>query len=201
MNTIINFIVRIFITLFILKISMTMNLIYADTLNSDFMLNKKIAPITDFQINSYLGKWYEIARLDNRFERKCIAPITATYSVSYINMESNQATLPRLIVQNECDTLNARHTIAFGEAEFASTNNVGKLMVTFAPKFLRFLPFVYGDYIILHTDYKSFSIVVSDNRKYLWILSRTPNIKFETLKKIIDEIELYGFNINELIFN
>ena len=152
-----------------------------------------IKPITNFDVNKYLGKWYEIARLPNRFEKKCIVPIMANYS---INTEKQN----EIIVVNQCNTIQNRMKSATGVAYFDSLTNVGKLKVTFLPKLLRWIPFSYGDYNVLFTDY-NVSMVSSSNHKYLWILSRSTELKKDNLNKILMMAKDQGFDIDKLIFN
>lgn len=153
-----------------------------------------ITPIVNFHSSRYLGNWYEIARLPNRFERKCITPITAHYSV---NPDNNL----QIIVVNKCNTKDNELNIVTGIGVFVESITIGKLKVTFLPKWLRWLPFGYGDYWILNTDYDHISVVGSPNHEYLWILSRTENITRENLEQAIKVAKDQGFDLSKLIFN
>ncbi len=153
-----------------------------------------IIPIVNFDSNRYLGNWYEIARLPNRFEKNCIAPITATYS---INPDNHL----QIIVVNSCNTHDSYPYIATGRADFVESSTIGKLKVTFLPKWLRWLPFGHGDYWVLNTDYDNISVVGSPDHKYLWILSRTENIDQERLKQAVGVAKEQGFDVSKLTFN
>jgi apolipoprotein D and lipocalin family protein len=154
-----------------------------------------VEPISDFNSNRYLGTWYEIARLPIRFENQCVAPITANYS---INSDSNN----QLIVINQCNTKDSSTPdIATGIAYFVESANVGKFKVTFLPKFLRWLPFGYGDYWILNTDYENIAVIGSPDHKYLWILARSNSISANMLEKAILIAKNQGFDTTKLIFN
>ncbi len=153
-----------------------------------------IVPISNFDSNKYVGIWYEIARLPNRFEKNCVAPITANYSV---NPDNNL----EIIVVNKCNTKDKQPDIATGVAKFVELPTTGKLKVTFLPTWLRGLPFGYGDYWILNTDYSQISVVGSPDHEYLWILARTENINQHQLKQAIDIAKEQGFDVSKLIYN
>ena len=154
----------------------------------------RVQSIRNFDSNKYLGNWYEIARLPNRFEKACIVPINANYSV---NPDNNL----QIIVVNKGNTRYNKLDIAFGVANFVESSTVGKLKVTFLPKWLRWLPFGYGDYWILNTDYDNISIVGSPDHKYLWILARTENINHDQLNQAIQFAKEQGFDASKLIIN
>lgn len=154
-----------------------------------------VTPISDFNSVKYLGVWYEVARLPNRFEDKCLTPITATYSINPDN--SNQ-----LIVVNQCNTKNNETPdIATGAAYFVESTNIGKLEVTFLPKWLRWLSFGYGDYWILNVDYDSFALIGSPDHKYLWVLARSKDLSRDILEKTLVIAKEQGFDITKLIYN
>lgn len=153
-----------------------------------------VTSISDFKSHQYLGTWYEIARLPNRFENKCTLPIMANYSI-------NQANLKQLIVVNKCNTKDNIPDVAIGIANFTESINIGKLKVTFLPKWLRWLPFGYGDYWVLYTDYNTVAVVGSPDHKYLWILARSENLKSDVLESSLLVAKNQGFNVDQLIFN
>jgi apolipoprotein D and lipocalin family protein len=154
----------------------------------------EVSAITDFNSSAYLGTWYEIARLPNTFEKKCSIPIIANYST---NPDNNE----QLIVTNQCTIENDKLNIANGNANFVSSTTIGKLEVTFLPKWLRWLPFIYGDYWVLYTDYDTVSVVGSPNHEYLWVLSRTKSLNYDVLAKAILIAQDQGFDTSKLIFN
>ncbi len=153
-----------------------------------------VTPIAHFNSAKYLGTWYEIARLPNRFENKCVVPITANYSINPDN--SNQ-----LIVVNQCNTKENTPDIATGVASFVESADIGKLKVTFLPKWLRWLPFGYGDYWVLYTDYDTVAVIGSPDHKYFWILARSKDLNREILDKALLVAKNQGFDITQLIFN
>jgi apolipoprotein D and lipocalin family protein len=155
---------------------------------------ENVTPIADFEIKSYLGTWYEIARLPNRFEKKCIAPITANYSI-----DPNNAN--KVIVVNKCSRNGDGPSIAEGAASFVESANVGKLEVTFLPKYLRWLPIGYGDYWVLYVDYEKIALVGSPDHDYLWVLARSDNVDKESMIKVLAIAKNQGFETDKLIFN
>ena len=111
------------------------------------------------ELNKYLGKWYEIAHLPARFQEGC-TDTTATYTLSEDGSIS---------VLNECKR-SGKVKQAKGKAKVVDKNSGAKLKVTFVWPF-------YGDYWIINLgkDY-DYAVVGTPNRKYLWILSRTPQM-------------------------
>ena len=153
-----------------------------------------VSAIENFDSSKYLGKWYEIARLPNKFEDKCLPPVTATYQ---LNLDDQN----KIIVTNECNTRDRVPEIAEGMATFVESHNIAKLKVTFLPKFIRWLPFGYGDYWVLNVDYDKVALVGSPDHKYLWILSRSENVPESDLKAISLIAKDQGFDTSQLIYN
>ncbi len=133
-------------------------------------------------LEKYLGKWYEIAHLPARFQEGC-SETTATYAL----MDNGT-----ISVLNECK-INGKIKKAKGKAKVVDKATGAKLKVTF------FWPF-YGDYWILRlgNNYE-YSVVGTPDRKYLWILSRTPQINSELLSELIDFAKSKGFETSKLI--
>jgi len=134
------------------------------------------------ELEKYLGKWFEIAHLPARFQEGC-SDTTATYTLSKDRSIS---------VLNEC-TRNGKVKQAKGKAKVVDKNTGAKLKVTF------FWPF-YGDYWIikLGNDYE-YAVVGTPNRKYLWILNRTPKMDDNLYSQITEFAKSKGFNVENLI--
>ncbi len=150
----------------------------------------EVVPSVD--LSRYAGKWYEVARLPNRFQNKCAGEVTASYS----QLEGGQ-----LKVVNECRRQNGQITRAEGRARLADKSGPNsKLEVSFAPAWLEWLPAVWGDYWIidLAPDY-SYSVVGTPNRKYLWVLSRAPQMEEATYQRIVEGAAARGFDVSRLI--
>lgn len=147
-------------------------------------LPKGIEPVTGFEAERYLGTWFEIARLDHRFERG-LQEVSATYS------RRDDGTLR--VVNRGWDVAAEEWNIAEGRAKFAEDEDTGWLEVSF------FGPF-YGTYAVfeLDEDY-SRAYVSGDDRSYLWFLSRTPEVEPEALEAFRERATELGFDLAELI--
>ena len=134
------------------------------------------------ELEKYLGKWYEIAHLPARFQEGC-TDTSATYTLSEDGSIS---------VFNEC-IRNGKMKRAKGKAKVVDRHSGAKLKVTF------FWPF-YGDYWIidLGKDY-DYAVVGTPNRKYLWILSRTPQMDDKLFSQLVESVKSKGFDLNNLI--
>lgn len=134
------------------------------------------------ELERYLGKWYEIAHLPARFQEGC-TDTTATYTLS---KDGN------VTVLNEC-IRNGKIKQAKAKAKVADKNSGAKLKVTF------FWPFSADYWIInLGKDY-DYAVVGTPNRKYLWILSRTPQMDDKLFSQLIESVKSKGFNVDNLI--
>lgn len=139
------------------------------------------SPVASFDLNRYLGTWYELARFDHSFERG-LSACTANYSMRDDGM---------VRVLNS-GRKNGEPKVSEGKAKLTAT--VGLLRVSF------FGPF-YSDYrvLMLAEDY-SYALVGSSSDKYLWILSRTPSLPNAVLQSILQEASARGYNTNNLIW-
>jgi apolipoprotein D and lipocalin family protein len=153
--------------------------------------NTDVKPVSSVDLNRYAGKWYEIAKYPNRFQRKCVANTTANYT-----KKDNG----RIEVINQCKEQDGKINDAKGEAKIVDEKTNAKLKVRFAPGFLSFLPFVWGDYwvIDLEKDY-NYAVVGTPSRDYLWILSRTPELEENTYQAILNRVREQGFDPNKLV--
>jgi len=145
-----------------------------------------VEPVTGFELDRYLGTWYEVARLDHRFERG-MSNVTATYSM---RDDGGVKVVNRGYLADK-----DKWESATGKAYFVGDSDTGQLKVSF------FGPF-YGGYNIVEldtTDY-SYSLVVGPNRDYLWILSRTPQLDPDLLASIVDTAAELDFPVDELIY-
>ena len=120
-----------------------------------------ITPVENFELERYLGTWYEVARMENRFERG-LYNVTATYS------QNDNGTVR---VENRgYKTSSAEWKSAIGKAKFVGSPNVGHLKVSF------FGPF-YASYVVyeLDQDYR-YAFITGNNKKFLWLLAREPTV-------------------------
>jgi apolipoprotein D and lipocalin family protein len=147
---------------------------------------KGIDPVIDFDINRYLGTWYEIARLDHRFERG-LSNIHAEYS---LRQDSGID-----VVNKGYNDQAKKWEEARGRAYFVEGPTVGRLKVSF------FGPF-YGGYNIIALDRKNYSYaaVCGPDRSYFWILARTPKLPADTLDELLQFSASLGFDTQNLIY-
>ena len=146
----------------------------------------KVTPVTGFEVDKYLGKWYEIARLDHSFERGLIE-VTAEYAS---RDDGGVAVLNRGYSPRE-----QKWKQAEGKAYFVGESDQGYLKVSF------FGPF-YGSYVIFALDRENYryAFVSGPNLSYLWLLSRTPAVEPELIERFIREAKQRGFDTDALIF-
>lgn len=142
----------------------------------------EVVPHVD--LNRYVGRWYEIARLPNRFEKKCAGSVSATYSLRADGTVE---------VVNRCRKSSGDYTTATGKAKIVDKTTNAKLKVTF------FWPF-YGDYWILELgDNYEYAVVGAPNRKYLWILSRNREMDESLYRTLLDKMAARGFKTEQMI--
>lgn len=146
---------------------------------------ENVSPVTGFNIDQYLGTWYEIARLDHSFERG-LERVTAEYSLR------DDGGIK--VVNKGFDSQKKRWKEAIGKAYFVGDSNLGSLKVSFWGPF-------YSSYNIIDLDKKnySYSLVCGPNKSYLWILAREPHME-ESLKfELINRAKDLGFETDKLI--
>jgi apolipoprotein D and lipocalin family protein len=145
-----------------------------------------VTPVDNFQIEKYLGKWYEIARLDHSFERG-LSHVTADYSM---NPDGSVK-----VINRGYSAKDNKWKQAEGKARFVNKPDEGFLKVSF------FGPF-YGSYIILELDRENYSyaLVCGPDRSYLWLLARNPVISPELKNALVAQAASLGFKTDELIF-
>ena len=139
--------------------------------------------VAKVDISRYTGRWFEIARYPNRFERKCDSNATATYSLCSDG---------KIRVVNTCKTRECKLTQSNGWARLVDQKTGSKLKVTF------FWPF-FGDYWIidLSPNYE-YAVVGEPSRKYLWILSRTAKMDDKLYAEITGRLATMGYDASKL---
>lgn len=158
---------------------------------SAFDKHKPLKTVDYVDLDRYLGKWYEIARFDQKFQKGCTAT-TATYSRSK-NGDIN--------VLNECriNFPDGRLKSAKGRAWSTNSPMNSKLKVQFFLRWLK-IPFFAGDYWILDLDDDYQSVLIGDqSRKYLWILARNKKLAPERYKELVNKAESLGFDSKKLL--
>lgn len=136
-------------------------------------MSHDVKTISNFNLEQYLGIWYEIARLPMKHQPEDSTDISAVYSL-------NENGTVR--VQNRC------------------LDGAGKLEVSFLPEGLRWVPFTKGDYWILKLDDKYETALVGEpNMKYLWLLHRKPTLDEATKQEYLAYAESLGYDLSDLI--
>ena len=148
------------------------------------MAADNLQTVPKVEVQRYLGRWYEIARYPNRFQKDCASGVTADYSLRSDG---------KITVLNQCKKADGKNKTAKGKAKIVDKSTNAKLKVTF------FWPF-YGDYWIIDLGERyDYAVVSEPSRKYLWILSRTPTLSDSTYEAILRRIRTNGFDPSRLM--
>ena len=145
-----------------------------------------VRPVTAFDINRYLGQWYEIARLDHSFERG-MSDVSATYQLQDDGSVK--------VINRGYDTQRRAWKEAVGRALFIGNPGTGSLKVSF------FGPF-YGGYHVIALDQENYrwSLVAGPDRDYLWILARDRTPPAEVREQLVAQAQALGFATDQLIW-
>jgi apolipoprotein D and lipocalin family protein len=149
-------------------------------------LPDNVKPVTGFQAERYLGKWYEIARLDHSFERG-LSRVTAEYTA---RADGGLEVFNRGYLADSNTWKEAR-----GKAHFVDGEDHGHLKVSF------FGPF-YGSYVIFELDAVEYryALVSGPNKSYLWLLARSPTLDTATRDRLVARAAALGFDTGQLIY-
>ncbi len=147
---------------------------------------EQVKPVDHFKLEKYLGKWYEIARLDHSFERD-LTRVTADYSL-------RDDGGVKVVNRGFSVTEKAWKEIE-GKAYFVEGSDQGYLKVSF------FGPF-YGSYIVFELDQSNYqyALVCGPDKSYLWMLARTPELEPDIKNLLIAKATALGFDTSKLIF-
>jgi apolipoprotein D and lipocalin family protein len=150
-----------------------------------------VAAIEALDVPRYMGTWYELAKLPNRFQAKCVGDTSAQY-------ELQPGATVRVV--NRCRLEDGRMDEAVGVARQLGGATSPKLQVRFAPWWLSWLPAVWGDYWVLDLDPDYRLAAVGDpRREYLWILSRTPTVPEAAYEALTQRLrDKQGFDVSRL---
>ena len=149
-------------------------------------LPEGVTPVAGFDVNKYMGKWYEIARLDHSFERG-MDKVTAEYSLRDDGGVK--------VINRGFSIDNNRWQEVEGTARFVKGENEAYLKVSF------FGPF-YGTYAVFELDKENYqyAFVSGPDTSYLWLLARTPSVSEEVIKRFVEKSKALGFETEDLIF-
>jgi apolipoprotein D and lipocalin family protein len=147
---------------------------------------ENVTPVDNFNLEKYLGKWYEIARLDHSFERG-LSKVTAAYSR---RDDGGVRVLNRGYSVEDSSWQEAE-----GKAYFIEESNKGYLKVSF------FGPF-YGSYVVFELDHENYqyALVCGPDKSYLWILARAPQLNDNIKNMLLAKAAAAGFNTSKLIY-
>ncbi len=145
-----------------------------------------VEPVGNFEAERYLGRWYEIARLDHSFERGLEA-VNATYSVR----EDGGIK----VVNRGFDTEDGEWREAVGKAYFVEDDSIAHLKVSF------FGPF-YGSYVVFDLDRRDYgtAFVSGYNHSYLWLLARSASVSEAVKADFVRQAEELGFATEDLVW-
>jgi apolipoprotein D and lipocalin family protein len=147
-------------------------------------------PIETLDLERYKGRWHEIARLPQPFQKKCVRDVTADYVLQPKG---------KIEVTNRCVRADGSQIVAIGQAR-KTKRSPAALQVRFAPAFLAALPFVWADYWVveLDPDYR-WAVIGNPNHKYLWILSRSPSLEPSMFETIVKRTAARGYATDKLL--
>lgn len=150
-----------------------------------------LSTIEALNVPRYLGKWYEIARYPNWFQKKCVSDSSAEYSLRADG---------KVQVVNRCRQSSGEFKEAVGIARQIGGSTSPKLQVSFVHPWLSFIPAVWGDYWVIDLDSQYQLVAVSEpSRNYLWILARTPAVDQKILEDLLGRLKQRGFDTDKLI--
>ena len=153
-------------------------------------MSNELHTVSNFDLNRYLGTWYEIARLPMKYQPEDSTDISATYS-----LQDNG----NVKVDNRCLDADQKLDGSIGEASVVDGPNA-KLEVSFLPEGFRWIPFTKGDYWVLKLDeHYQTALVGEPNQKYLWLLHRDTALNDATKTEFLNYAQSIGYDLTDLI--
>jgi apolipoprotein D and lipocalin family protein len=152
---------------------------------------KPLKTVEKLELDKYLGVWYEVARKPLYFQNNCDRDVTATYT---LNENGNVA------VDNRCYSKDGSLNQSIGEAFVQNAPFNSKLKVSFLPEAIRWLPFGRGDYWVLKLDDDYQTVLVGEpRRKYMWVLSRSPQPDQTVVNEYLEYAKSVGYDVGDVI--
>ena len=149
-----------------------------------------LTTVASIDVPRYMGTWYEVAKFPNRFQKKCVRNTQANYSLQADGT---------VRVVNRCTMSDGAINEADGAARQIGPATSPKLEVRFAPAWLSFLPWVWGNYWVIDLDPNYQWVAVSEpEREFLWILSRTPKMEAAAYQALVKRLAANGFDAGKL---
>lgn len=148
-----------------------------------------VRAVSELDIDRYAGQWHEIAHLPVSFQKKCVGDITAHYGLRSDG---------RISVSNACRIESGDRIVAEGVARPVA-GEPGQLQVRFAPDWLSWMPLVWADYWVIALDPEyQWAMVGEPGHKYLWILSRPPEMDRNVFNQLKAKAEAMGYDLAPL---
>ncbi|AKK67438.1 lipocalin family protein [Xanthomonas translucens] len=149
-----------------------------------------VRSVAEFDLGRYAGQWHEIAHLPVSFQKKCVADITAAYVLREDGL---------IGVRNVCRTGKGDLLAAEGVARRVA-GHPGRLQVRFAPDWLAWVPLVWADYWVIALDPEYQWVLIGEpDRKYLWVLSRSPRMPRALFEQIKATATAMGYDLDRLL--
>lgn len=150
----------------------------------------EVTTVPSVDLNRYIGTWYEVASLPQRFQKQCVANTTAEYSLTDDDL---------IKVVNSCEKADRSRSVAEGRAKVVDRESNSKLKVTFVRIFGWIFAFGGSYWIIdLAPDY-SFALIGDPSAKYAWLLSRTPSISRQVLVHAEEKFRSAGYDTCQIL--
>ena len=164
--------------------------IQAQTAPTSGAAQTALPTIATLDVPRYMGRWYEIAKFPNWFQRKCVADTSANYRL----LADGSVEVP-----NQCRQKSGEMEQAIGAARQIGPATSPKLQVRFAPPWLSLLPFVWGNYWVIDLDERYELVAISEpKREYLWVLSRSPQVEPARYQALLSRLKALGLDIDKL---
>ncbi|MFJ3047258.1 lipocalin family protein [Herbaspirillum chlorophenolicum] len=151
---------------------------------------QEVKTVPSVDLKRYAGKWYEIAKIPNGFQKKCVSGTIAEYRARSDG---------DIDVTSRCKTADGKDEEQ-GLARVVGGSSNAKLQVSFMPSWLSWLPWVWSDYWVTELDAQYTLVTVgSPSRESLWILSRMPAISDEQYENAVNNATKQGFDTARLV--
>lgn len=151
-----------------------------------------VTAVPELDISRYAGHWHEIARLPAPFQNNCASDVTAAYTLREDEL---------IGVRNACRTDDGDPIVAEGLAR-PVPGHPARLKVSFAPRWLSRMPFVWSDYWVIDLDPGyTWAVVGEPSREYLWVLSREPSMDRHRLDQIKARAAAMGYDLEPLVIS
>ena len=178
------------INLFGLCLALSAAGLQAQTAPTPASAQAPLTTIAALDVPRYMGRWYEIAKFPNWFQRKCVADTSANYQLLADGSVE---------VLNQCRQKNGEMQQALGAARQIGPATSPKLQVRFAPAWLSVLPFVWGNYWVIDLDERYELVAISEpKREYLWVLSRSPQVEPARYQALLGRLKALGLDTDKL---